>query len=310
MHIIRWPSLQTIAVAAVLLLPNARTAFGLQGTLAKPTATATAPSDEELADVRDQLIALLRMSPTLIDVVETDPSLLADQDYVTRTNPQLAQFLAQHPEVSRNPDFYLFADLPRKGGRYIESLHRRINGNPPPTEAEMQHQTRREYMGDLLGTLAFAAGLGAFLWLIRMLLESRRWSRVFRLQSETHTKLIDRFASNQELLHYMETEPGKRFLEAAPIPLESERDQRLPGGLGRILGPLQIGIVLTLLGVGLLILHRSLPDLADPLLVFAIVALMPGLGFIISALITWRMSLRLGLLPQGPSPTIAPADRQ
>jgi hypothetical protein len=309
MRILRWPFLKTIAVAAVFLLPNPRTAFSLQSALTK-AAAAAAPTDDDLATAREQLLALLRTTPTLTDVLETDPSLLADQDYISHTNPQLAQFLTQHPEVSRNPDFYLFAELPRKDGRYVESLHRRINGNAPPTEEEMQHQTRREYKGDLLGTLAFAAGLGAFLWLIRMLLESRRWSRVFRLQSETHAKLIDRFASNQELLHYMETEPGKRFLEAAPIPLASERDQRLPGGLGRILGPLQIGIVLTLLGVGLFILHRSLPEIADPLLVFAMVAMMPGIGFIISALITWRMSMRLGLLPQGQHPSTEPADRQ
>jgi hypothetical protein len=32
------------------------------------------------------------------------------------------------------------------------------------------------------------------------------------------------------------------------------------------------------------------------------VALMPGLGFIISALIAWRISARLGLMPQ-PSTT-------
>jgi hypothetical protein len=171
----------------------------------------------------------------------------------------------------------------------------------------MQHQTRREYVGDLLGTLAFAAGAGSFLWLIRILLENRRWSRVFRLQSEIHGKLIDRFASNQELLHYMETEPGKRFLEASPIPVEFERSQPLPGGLARIFAPLQIGIVLTLLGVGLLILHRSLPDLADPLLVFSMVTLMPGFGFIISAIITWRISERLGLMPQ---PAAQPSDRQ
>jgi hypothetical protein len=171
----------------------------------------------------------------------------------------------------------------------------------------MQQETRREYMGALMGTLAFVGVAGTLLWLIRILFENRRWSRVFRLQSEIHGKLIDRFSSNQELLHYMETEPGKRFLEASPIPIEFERSQRLPGGLTRVLGPLQIGIVLMLLGIGLLILHHSLPDIADPLLVFSMVTLMPGLGFIISAIITWRISERLGLMPQ---PAVQTSERQ
>jgi hypothetical protein len=188
----------------------------------------------------------------------------------------------------------------------VDSLHRRVNGNEPAGERDM----RREYEGDVMGTLAFVGVVGSLLWLIRIFFENRRWSRLFRLQSEVHSKLIDRFANNQDLLHYMETEPGRRFLEAAPIPIEFERDQRMPGGLTRILGPLQIGIVLALLGIGLLSLQHRLPDAADPILIFGMVALMPGLGFIISALITWRMSVHLGLMPHGPQPSTEPTDRQ
>jgi hypothetical protein len=157
---------------------------------------------------------------------------------------------------------------------------------------------RREYMADLMGTLAFVGIAGSLLWLIRILLENRRWSRVFRQQSEVHSKLIDRFASNQDLLHYMETEPGKRFLEASPIPVAVDRNQPLPGGFARVLGSLQIGIVLTMLGVGLLGLVHRLTDIADALFLFGVVAMMPGIGFIISAIVTWRISARLGLMPQ------------
>ncbi len=149
--------------------------------------------------------------------------------------------------------------------------------------------------------LAFVGFLTALVWLIRIFLENRRWSRVFHLQSDVHAKLIDRFANNQELLHYMETEPGKRFLEAAPIPVAVDRNQPLPGGIARVLGPLQFGIVLSLLGIGLLILQHNLPDIADGLLVFGMIALMPGLGFIISALIAWRITTHLGLMPQPPA---------
>ena len=55
-------------------------------------------------------------------------------------------------------------------------------------------------------------------WIIRQFIENRRWSRIFKLQSEVHGRLIERFSSNQELALYMGTEAGKRFLEAAPIP--------------------------------------------------------------------------------------------
>jgi hypothetical protein len=66
-----------------------------------------------------------------------------------------------------------------------------------------------------------------------------------------------------------------------------------------VLVPLQIGVVLTLLGIGLLALRHSLPEVASPLLVFGMVVLMPGIGFIISAGITWLLASRLGLMPHG-----------
>jgi hypothetical protein len=311
MRIPNWSSkVASVLVVSALLLPAAHIAFSQPNAAKSPAVAATPLTDDELAATREQLIALLRTTPTLVHVLETDPSLLADQDYVSRNNPQLAQFLTQHPEVSRNPDFYLFADLRGQHGRNVDGLRRRTNGNEPLSDQEL----RRNMMGNIMGVLAFVGVVGSLLWLIHILFQNRRWSRVFRLQSDIHARLIERFASNQELLHYMETEPGRRFLEAAPISIGSQNDQRLPGGLARILAPLQIGTVLALLGIGLLILERSLPDIADPLLVFGMVALMPGLGFIISAIVTWRISARLGLMPQpvsqSPTPSTELSDRQ
>src|SRR6202035_5789214 len=140
--------------------------------------------------------------------------------------------------------------------------------------------------------------LGALIWLIRILLENRRWGRIFTMQTNVHGKLIDRFGNNEELLSYMNTEAGKRFLEAAPIPIGFEPDRRVPAALSRVLVPLQIGVVLTLLGIGLLVLRHSLREISSPLLVFGIVMLMPGVGFIISAGITWILAARLGLMPR------------
>jgi hypothetical protein len=142
------------------------------------------------------------------------------------------------------------------------------------------------------------AFLGVLIWLIRILLENRRWSRIFTMQTNVHGKLIDRFGNNEELLSYMNTEAGKRFLEAAPSPIGFEPDRRVPAALSRVLVPLQIGVVLTLLGIGLLTLRHSLPEISSPLLVFGIIVLMPGLGFIISAGITWLLAARLGLMPR------------
>ena len=275
------------------------------------TAAATpAPSDDAAAAaIQDQLLKLLRLSPTLTTVVARDPSLLADKDYVARNNPELAKFLVAHPEVARNPDFYLFSHLPRGNGHRDEVLMRSIWPDlvPAPQQVSVPESPQdRQWaedraLEDMMGPLAacvFGLGLlGSLLWLLRMFLENRRWNRIFRLQTEVHSKLIDRFGDNQELLTYMGTEAGKRFLEAAPIPMELNHGrERMPSGIARVLTPLQIGVVLTLLGVGLLMLRHGVRELATPLLVFGMVALMPGLGFILSAGITWYLAGRLELM--------------
>ena len=156
---------------------------------------------------------------------------------------------------------------------------------------------------------AFACFLAALVWLIRQFLENRRWSRIFKLQSEVHGRLIEKFGSTQEIASYMGTEAGKRFLEAAPIPLGFEPEQRMPNAVARVLWPLQIGVVLVLLGVGLLFLRSAGPDMNIPMLVFGTVVLMPGIGFILSAGITWVLAGRLGLLSES-SPSSGPSHHQ
>ena len=67
--------------------------------------TVATPNERDVAEMQSELIHLLRLSPTLTTVVSHDPSLLSNQEYVAKNNPQLAAFLAAHPEVARNPEF-------------------------------------------------------------------------------------------------------------------------------------------------------------------------------------------------------------
>jgi hypothetical protein len=275
----------------------------------KPVAAAPI-SEQEAADTQRQLIKILRMSPTLTSVVARDPSLLADQEYVSRNNPELAQFLASHPEVVRNPEFYLFTNLEMNGVRRDQALERAVWPDLVPP-SQPQHARPAEIVGPIAGMLAFACFLGALVWLIRLFLENRRWSRAFRQQSETHARLIDKFGSTQELAAYMETDAGKRFLESAPIPVDFEQKQRVPNALARVLTPLQIGVVLVMLGVGLLLFRNATPEMGIPMLVMGTVILMPGIGFILSAGITWVLAGRLGLMPAEPlAPKEPPSDAQ
>ncbi len=269
-------------------------------------AQAAVVSDRDFAATQMELLRLLRMSPTLTTVVSHDPSLLSNQDYVSRNNPQLAAFLVAHPEVARNPEFYLFTHVTHGDGSPNEELERAVW--PELTPRRNDSWSAGDVLGPIAAVLAFACFLAALIWLVRQFLENRRWGRIFKLQSEVHGRLIDKFSTNQELAGYMETEAGKRFLEAAPIPVGFEPEQRVPNAIARVLTPLQIGIVLVLLGIGFFMLRNVRTEMHEAMLVLGTIALMPGLGFIISAGITWVLAGRLGLIPESHATTsrIAP----
>lgn len=293
---------KALILFAALALPLALTAQAQSRTASHESSAAqpasavpqTALTDKQLADIQRQLIDLLRLSPTLTTVVSHDPSLLADQDYVERNNPQLADFLKAHPEIARNPQFYLFTHLPPDAGGPDEALERAVW--PDVYRSQYRHTGFDELLSDMPPLLAFVAFLIAAILGIRVFVDNRRWSRTFKLQSEVHSRLIDKFSSSQELAAYMETEAGKRFLEAAPIPLHTE-SPRIPNAVSRVLTPVQIGVVLVLLGIGFLLLRHAGPDYETPMLVLGVLILMPGIGFILSSGITWMLATRLGLMP-------------
>jgi hypothetical protein len=259
------------------------------------TALAQAPSENDVADTQEQFLKLLRLSPVLTTVVAHDPSLLADQAYVTRNNPELAQFMASHPDIAKNPEFYLFSHLNSEGGRHRDqALERAVWPDLVPADREPSRS--EESVHQLIPIIVVPAFLFALVWIIRLFVEGYRSSRALKQQNEVHSRLIDKFSSSQELAAYMETEAGKQFLSASPVALGPSQMQHMPNAVARVLTPLQVGIVMVLLGIGLLLMPRQGTEMAT--VVLGILALMPGIGFILSAGATWILAKRLGLLPE------------
>ncbi|HXS12079.1 MAG TPA: hypothetical protein VN734_05210 [Acidobacteriaceae bacterium] len=284
------------AVVGLMALVAAMAAPGAVQAQAPATAqnqTATVDeSQQDLGATQQRLMQLLRVSPTLAEVVSSDPSLLSDQQYVAKTNPELAAFLGQHPEIGRNPSFWLFSELRSPQQKHYEVLEQRRGFIPV---RDMRNDGLDRVMSTVMPAIVMIVLLLVLAWIIRIMAESRRWTRVFTLQSEVHGKLIDRFASNQELLGYMETDAGRRFLEAAPIVTEAE-SRRMPNLISRMMATLQIGLVLALLGAGLLSLKNVVGDAGPTMLVLGIIALMPGIGLILSAGVLWVLGKRLNLM--------------
>ena len=256
-------------------------------------APALARSAEE---TRRELEELFRQyPPTLPRILRMDSTLLGNQAYL-QPYPALAAFLAEHPEVAHNSGYFL--------AQYDQN-----NGDGDPrmrltAQDRAVDMWRNAIEGFTIGTVMLAMGAG-LIWLIKTLIEHRRWSRLSKIQTEVHNKLLDRFTSNEDLLAYIQTPAGKRFLESAPIPLDSPRAINAP--LGRILWSAQAGAVLTVLGLGVALVSRnSLEEVAAPLAAFGVVLIALGLGFLVSAFLAYVLTRRFGLLT---NPSAAPESR-
>ena len=121
------------------------------------------------------------------------------------------------------------------------------------------------------------------------------------MQYEVHSKLLDRFTANEDLLAYMQTQAGRNFLESAPIRLPDE-PQSMSAPVSRILLSVQAGVVLLLTGIGLLYVSSTFIDEpAELFRVIGVVTLALGAGFIISAVAAYALSRKLGLLDPAPA---------
>lgn len=251
-------------------------------------ASAAAPAAEaDPNSTQRQLMEYLRMSPKLTSVLERDPELMADQAYVERNNPELEQFLEAHPAVRQNPEFYLFSNLgPGDRGRRLQQVLW-------PEQIPVQSFS----WDNFLPFLVFLCILSTLIWAVRTLMENRRWGRIFKVQTETQAKLLERFDSPQDLLAFLGSEEGRRALELPPISSMTDTGLRAGSPFGRILTSLQIGIPVALVGAGLIYLRGSLADVAEPLLLFGTLGLVLGIGLIVSAGVSFLLARHLGLLP-------------
>lgn len=253
--------------------------------VAQPPAALAAPVFQVPTDAnetREQLQELLRQYPPAVgEVLRRDNSLLLRPDYLA-PYPQLVAFIQQHPEVVRNPTFFF--------GNY-DYYERR-----EPMSPEM------EALDGMLSGMAAFLGIGMFIgvvaWLVRAVIQHRKWLRQSKVQTEVHLKLMDRLTTNEELLAYIQSPAGKRFLESAPMQPESDAP-RLGAPVGPIIWSVMAGIVLATVGAGFRLAASSVTDDAQrAFAVIGVILLALGTGFMLASLMAYLVSARLGLFPR------------
>lgn len=271
--------------------PTVREAPQVPAAAAAPTVVqAIAQSAEE---TRRELREILDMYPPALGrVLKMDPTLLSNPAYLA-PYPALATFLAAHPQVAHDPSYFLAGISGTDGS------------DRPADAASAAVDMWRSIFDAFSVFVIFITVTLALIWLIKTLLDWRRWTRLARVQAEVHAKLLDRFTANEDLLAYIQTPAGRRFLESGPI-LAEGAPRPLGAPVSRILWSFQAGIVLAVGGLGLFVVSgRVLPEVGQGISVLGVLALSLGIGFILSGVAAWLISRRMGLfdamLPQAPA---------
>ena len=116
----------------------------------------------------------------------------------------------------------------------------------------------------------------------------RRSQERIRGHLELQRLVLDKFGSAAEFVSFLGSDAGRRFLES--FSTEHSVHTR------EILGSLRKGAVLSLVGAGLCVVPVFERNLR-PLSFFGVVALATGIGFLVSAWASYRLSRSWGLLP-------------
>jgi hypothetical protein len=277
------------AVLVISALGPASSAWAQVERSQVPTPVAqTVAIAQDARETREEFEGLLRrLPPSVGRVLRLDPSLMRNPAYL-QPYPALATFLQQHPDVLNNPSYYL------------ENVQVQLWYPPEPRDPRSDAINMwRNVMQDVTMIFVFLIVSAGVLWIIRSVLDHRRWARTSKVQTEVHTKLLDRFTANEDLLAYIQTPVGSRFLESAPIPLEAPA-RPVGAPYTRILWSLQAGLVLAAAGFGFLFVSgRVIDEVSQVFFAVGVLALAVGVGFVVSAAASLLLSQRLGLLGAG-----------
>jgi NADH:ubiquinone oxidoreductase subunit K len=155
----------------------------------------------------------------------------------------------------------------------------------------MEDQTLHHFMQDLLPIVVMPIMVIAGAWVLGLIVAAFRNRARLRAQTEIHTKILDKFSSVEEFTAYLESEAGRSFFE------NSTNEPAAP--LAKILGSIQKGVILTLLGLGFFIVSNvfGTQDSWSIFIIIATISIMIGLGFLISSFISYRLAKSWDLIP-------------
>jgi hypothetical protein len=131
---------------------------------------------------------------------------------------------------------------------------------------------------------------GAFAFIVWTITTNIRRAKTARIVADLHGKVLEKCAGSQELIGYVQSDAGRRFLESAA--------NGQSGSAVRILNAIEAGAILALLGGAFILvshLHRDV-DAQETLVTFGYLVTALGAGFLVSAAISYFLCKSWGLL--------------
>lgn len=159
------------------------------------------------------------------------------------------------------------------------------------TDGQLHH-----FMEDLMPIIVLPIMFAAMAWVIGKVVGAFKHRAQIKAQTEFHNKLLEKFGTGEEFAAYLKSEAGKNFFDQMTVELISP--------LSKILNSVRIGVVLTLLGLGVGIFTPQFPgpDVSNIIFLFGVICTAIGIGFLISSAISYRLVKVWGLVNPNKTP--------
>jgi hypothetical protein len=133
----------------------------------------------------------------------------------------------------------------------------------------------------------FFAMVAFTVWVV---VTGRRHREHMRFMADFTTRMLDRMASTRDFADFLQSEAATKLL--ANLAPERTSAGPQPG----IFRTMQAGIVVTVLGIGALVLDSRIAVDDPALTIVGGIAISLGLGFLLSSVASYRLAGKLGLL--------------
>ena len=143
-----------------------------------------------------------------------------------------------------------------------------------------------ETLFPMIGSIGIIWVMG---WIIKVISNNRKASRMATMQADLQSKLLDKFGSTPELLEYLQSDAGKGFAELVPV-------EARPNPYNKILGSVQAGIVLLMAGFAFMFMRNQIDEAFEAFTFLGALGIALGVGFLVSAAIAFLLSKKWGVI--------------